>query len=169
MIENISKNDIVIDATCGNGNDTLFLCNICKFVYGFDVQQLAIDNTTNLLRKNEVNNYKLFLTSHENVNNLIDEKVKAFIFNLGYLPSSDKTITTNYFSTIIAINNALLLLDDKGIIVLVIYPGHENGKIEDIKINEYLKTLSQKYYDVVSYKFVNQINNPPYCVVIERK
>ena len=44
-----------------------------------------------------------------------------------------------------------------------------SGKIEDIKLNEYLLTLPQKQYDIVSYKFINQINNPPYVIVIERK
>ena len=113
--------------------------------------------------------YQLFLSSHENVNTLIKEKVKAFIFNLGYLPSGDKTITTHYESTIKAINNSLEILDEKGVIVIVVYPGHESGKIEDIKLNEYVSLLPQKLYDVVSYRFINQINNPPYVIVIERK
>ena len=167
--DKISKNDICVDMTIGNGNDTLYLAKLCKFVYGFDIQQQAIDNTNKLLNENNISNYKLFLTSHESVNTLITEKVKGFIFNLGYLPSGDKSITTNYVSTINAINNSLSLLEEKGVIVLVVYPGHESGKIEDIKLNEYLLTLPQKQYDIVSYKFINQINNPPYVIVIERK
>ena len=113
--DKISVNDICVDMTIGNGHDTLFLSRNCKFVYGFDIQKQAIDNTTKLLNTNNVNNYKLFLTSHENVNELVNEKVKAFIFNLGYLPSADKTITTLYTSTINAINNALKIIDEKGV------------------------------------------------------
>lgn len=167
--DKVSCNDICVDMTIGNGNDTLFLAKIAKFVYGFDIQQQAIENTTKLLNDNNIDNYQLFLSSHENIDKLVKEKVKAFIFNLGYLPAGDKSITTNYDSTIIAINNALKLLDVKGVIIIVVYVGHESGKIEDEKINEYIKTLNQKQYDVVSYRFLNQINNPPYCIVIERK
>lgn len=167
--DKISKNDICVDMTIGNGNDTLFLTKNCRFVYGFDIQNQAIENTTKLLKENNISNYQLFLSSHENVNTLIKEKVKAFIFNLGYLPSGDKTITTHYESTIKAINNSLEILDEKGVIVIVVYPGHESGKIEDVKLNEYVSLLPQKLYDVVSYRFINQINNPPYVIVIERK
>ena len=167
--QKVDKNDICVDMTTGNGNDTLFLSSICKFVYGFDIQQIAIDNTNKLLKDNDVDNYRLFLNSHEDVNKLINEEVKAFIFNLGYLPKGDKNITTNYISTINAINNALTLLSRKGVIVIVVYSGHDTGKIEDIKLNEYLSTLNQKEYEVLCYKFINQINNPPYTIVIERK
>ncbi len=167
--DKVSSNEICVDMTIGNGNDTLFMAKIAKFVYGFDIQQKAIDNTSKLLNENNLSNFQLFLSSHENVDKLIKEKVKAFIFNLGYLPTGDKSITTNYESTINAINNALNILDIKGVIVIVVYTGHESGKIEEEKLNEYIKTLSQKQYDVVSYRFLNQINNPPYCIVIERK
>ena len=167
--DRVSSNDICVDMTVGNGNDILFMAKITKFVYGFDIQQQAIDNTTKLLKQNNIDNYRLFLSSHENVDKLVNEKVKAFIFNLGYLPTGDKSITTNYESTINAINNALKILDVKGVIIIVVYVGHESGKIEDEKLNEYIKTLNQKQYDVISYRFLNQINNPPYCIVIERK
>ena len=169
ILKKVNNNDICVDMTIGNGNDTLFLCNICKFVYGFDIQQCAIDNTTNLLNNNHKNNYELFLTSHENVDQFVKEKVKAFIYNLGYLPKGDKSIATNYDSTIVSINKALNLLDNKGIIVLVIYSGHKQGEIESIEVEKYVKNLSQKEYEVVKYQFINQINNPPYDIVIERK
>lgn len=167
--EKVNSNDVCVDMTIGNGNDTLFLCQISKFVYGFDIQIQAINNTNNLLNCNNCHNYKLILDSHEFIDKHITEKVKLFIYNLGYLPSGDKAITTLYESTINSLNKALYLLDNKGIIIMVVYPGHEQGLIESVKVLEYVKTLSQKEYDVVKYEFINQINNPPFVIVIERK
>ena len=169
LINKISTQDIFVDMTMGNGNDTLFLCKIAKFVYAFDIQQIALDNTKKKLIDNDLSNYSLILDTHENIDLYIKESVKGFIYNLGYLPTGDKNITTLYTSTINSLKKALLLLKEKGIIVLVVYEGHENGKIESIKLNEFLISLPQKEYDVITYRFINQINNPPYVVVIERK
>ena len=165
----VNKNDICVDMTIGNGKDTLFLCNLAKFVYGFDIQQCAIENTTNYLNENCVNNYKLFLSSHENINLYINEKIKAFIYNLGYLPTGDKSIATCFDSTINSLKKSFELLDEKGVIVLVVYPGHKQGEIESLEVEKYVQTIPQKEYDVVKYQFINQINNPPYVIVIERK
>lgn len=43
----INHNSIVIDATCGNGNDTAYFAQHVPngFVYGFDIQEQAILNT----------------------------------------------------------------------------------------------------------------------------
>ena len=65
--------------------------------------------------------------------------------------------------------NAMKILDDKGVIILVVYLGHENGKMEESKLVEYVKTIDQRQYEVLTYRFINQINNPPYVIAIERK
>ena len=169
IAKKVNKNDICVDMTIGNGKDTLFLCNLAKFVYGFDIQQCAVDNTNDYLIKNNVNNYKLFLSSHENIDRFVNEKVKAFIYNLGYLPTGDKSIATCFNSTINSLIKAFELLAEKGVIVLVVYPGHKQGEIEAFELEKFVKTIPQKEYDVVKYQFINQINNPPYVIVIERK
>ncbi|MEJ7220935.1 class I SAM-dependent methyltransferase, partial [Staphylococcus gallinarum] len=85
-------------ATCGNGNDTLFLAqNVPNgFVYGFDIQQLAITNTEQKVAT--FSNVKLIKDSHNNVKQYIKAehigKIDAAIFNLGYLPKGDKSIVT---------------------------------------------------------------------------
>ena len=167
--ENVTKDDICVDMTIGNGNDTLTLANYASFVYGFDIQQEAIDNTNKLLKDNNITNYQLFLDSHENIDKYIDKKIKLFIYNLGYLPKGDKKITTKSSSTINSLIKALKMLDNKGIIIIVIYTGHDEGKNEEIAINDYVRNLDQKMYEVVLYKFINQINNPPYVIMIEKK
>ena len=167
--ENVTKDDICVDMTIGNGNDTLTLATYSLFVYGFDIQQEAIDNTNKLLKDNNITNYELILDSHENIDKYIDKKIKLFIYNLGYLPKGNKEITTKSSSTINSLIKALKMLDNKGIIIIVIYTGHDEGKNEEIAINDYVKRLDQKMYEVVLYKFINQINNPPYVIMIEKK
>lgn len=89
--EVIDKNSIVVDATAGNGNDTLFLAKTsAKKVYAFDIQQLAIENTTTLIKEAELaDKCEIFLDSHFEFDKYIDEKIRAVVFNLGYLPNAD--------------------------------------------------------------------------------
>ncbi len=169
FLQKLNNKDIVVDMTIGNGNDTLFLCQNFSFVYGFDIQQIALDNTMKLLEENNLHNYKLIVDSHTNIDNYINREIGGAIFNLGYLPNGDKNITTLSHSTIIALEKTLKLIRRKGIIVIVIYDGHVQGKEEAKNIENYLANLNQKEYDVLLYKYINQINNPPYLYCILKK
>ena len=167
---NLKEKDIVIDATIGNGKDSFFLLNIIKngFLFGFDIQKDAIKNTDNLL-KNTYQNYKLFCESHENMYEALKEyagKISLIIFNLGFLPKGDKNITTNHKSTIKAIENGLKLLNNKGHIVITIYPGHDEGKKESIKIKKFLENK-----DSLLYKEYHNTDNEtaPYVINIRLK
>lgn len=164
----VTDNDVCIDMTCGNGNDTVFLCNISKFVYGFDIQDVAINNTKNKLIDFHLSNYRLIHDTHDNVLNYVKEPIKAAIFNLGYLPKGDKSICTNYLSTIKAIKALFTLLEKGGLIALVVYPGHNEGKLESYHLETYLSNINQKEYSIMKYSFLNQINNPPYLIAIEK-
>lgn len=170
MENNLKEKDIVIDATIGNGKDSFFLLNITKngFLFGFDIQENAIKNTDNLL-KNTYQNYKLFCQSHENMYEALKEyagKISLIIFNLGFLPKGNKNITTNYKSTIKAIENGLKLLNNKGHIVITIYPGHDEGKKESAKIKEFLESK-----DNLLWKEYHNTDNEvaPYVVDIRVK
>ena len=166
MENNLKPNDKVIDMTIGNGNDTLFLSKLVNkgFVYGFDIQKKAINNTDKLLKDNNINNYKLINDSHENVDKYIKDKVSLVLFNLGYLPSGDKSITTKSKSTIMAIDKSLKLLNSKGIILIVIYK-HKEGLKEEQDIKEYLKSNSIKYTE---YHNTDDIK-APYLIEIKRQ
>ena len=167
----VRDNDIVVDATIGNGKDTLFLSNIVKNgkIFGFDIQKEALENTKKLLDENNIINYELFNVSHELILDKLNEyknKISLVLFNLGYLPNGDKTITTNYKSTIKAIDDSLKLLNNKGIIITVIYPGHEEGLIESIKIKEYLNKLEN--YNINEYHNTNN-ESAPYLISISKR
>ena len=162
--ENINKNDIVVDMTIGNGHDTLFLAGISKKVFGFDIQSIAVDNTIKLLDKNNVYNYELFCVSHDKINEVLWEykhNIKLILFNLGYLPCGDKSITTNHESTLKAVINSLDMLDNNGLILIVFYP-HPEGKLEAQVVLDYLKQNNIGYKE-----YRNTINEEaPYLVVI---
>ena len=143
MEENLKEKDIVVDATVGNGYDSSFILEkIPKgHLFGFDIQKDAIVKTNKLLKEKNYNNYTLYNKSHEEIFNILKiykGKISLIVFNLGYLPGSDKKIKTNYKSTIKALKEAIKLLNKKGHIVITIYPGHQEGERESIKIKEFL-------------------------------
>ncbi len=92
-----------------------------------------------------------------------------FIFNLGYLPGKDHNITTKAETTIKALKKSLKLLDDNGIVLLVIYYGHESGKEEKAALEKFTSKLDQKVYNVMKNSFINQVNNPPLLICIEKR
>ena len=166
---NLKDNDIVVDMTVGNGNDTLFLSKLVNkgFVYGFDIQEKAINNTKELLNKNNVANYKLFNISHDNIDITLKDyigKISLILFNLGYLPNGDKSITTKSKSTLNALKKAIKMLNNKGIILMVIY-SHKEGKTEEKNIKEYLNKNDIKYHE---YHNTNN-KEAPYLIEIKNK
>lgn len=170
--EYIKEGDIVLDATMGNGNDTLLLATkvgqVGK-VYGFDIQEIAIKNTKTLLTKEKlIKNTILIKDSHENINNHIKEKLDFIIYNLGYLPKGDKTIKTQAINTVNSIEKALELLKENGLIVITVYTGHPGGMEEKTSIENLIIKLNQRRYNVLKYEFINQKGNPPLVYRIEK-
>lgn len=168
----LTNGDTAVDCTMGNGNDTAFLCSLVGEkgkVYAFDIQEIALINTRNKLQElNFLERAEIILDSHQNIGKYIKEKVKLVIFNLGYLPKGDHEITTKKETTIEAVQKCLDILEPNGIILLVIYTGHENGKLEKEALESYTSALSQKDYNVANVCFANQINNPPELICIEK-
>ncbi|OCA91446.1 rRNA methyltransferase [Bacillus sp. FJAT-27225] len=173
----VQEGGSAIDATMGNGHDTLFLANLVGEmgrVFSFDIQAEAIEATSKRLEDAGVaDRAKLFQTGHENAASCIPEsfhgKLQAAIFNLGYLPGSDKTIITKSGTTISAVEQIFEMLSPDGIIVLVVYHGHEGGAEERDNLLKFAIGLDQKKAYVLQYGFINQKNNPPFIVAIEKR
>ncbi|GLC88160.1 tRNA (mnm(5)s(2)U34)-methyltransferase [Lysinibacillus piscis] len=170
--ETITEGDTVVDATAGNGHDTLFLAQLVGDtgqVYAFDVQKSAVDATLHRLLDAGLEHRALILhRGHEELANHVHKTVAAAIFNLGYLPGSDHDIITKPNTTIQAIEALLALLKIGGIIVLVIYHGHSGGKEERDAVINYVSQLPQKYVHVLKYEFLNQQNDPPFVIALEK-
>ncbi len=168
----ITEGDIAVDATAGNGHDTLFLANLVGdegYVYAFDVQKEAVDATLHRLLDNALEHRAIVLKDgHENVAKYVTKPVAGAIFNLGYLPGSKHDVVTKPNTTIQAIESLLKLLKVGGIIVLVVYHGHEGGKEERDAIIHFVSELPQKYVHVLRYEFINQKNEPPFIIALEK-
>ncbi|CAH0346803.1 class I SAM-dependent methyltransferase [Bacillus sp. CECT 9360] len=173
----VQPGNIAVDATAGNGIDTLFLAKLTGndgHVYAFDIQDEAIAATSRRLQSAGMDNRStLFLTGHENMKAMIPEskygKITAAVFNLGYLPGGDKTIATKADTTISAIEQLLEIMAHEGIIVLVIYHGYPQGADERDSLLHYVSNLPQEQAHVLQYSFINQINHPPFIIAIEKR
>jgi predicted methyltransferase len=170
----IEPGDHVVDATVGNGHDTVFLAELVGetgHVYGFDIQAEAIMNTRNKLQdKHLQERVTLFQKGHEHVGECVSStSLSGAIFNLGYLPGGDKNIVTTPKTTISSIQQIMSLLKPEGIIVLVIYHGHPEGPEERDQLLQYVATIDQKDAHVLQYQFLNQQNHPPFIVAIEKR
>ncbi|MBU9713765.1 tRNA (mnm(5)s(2)U34)-methyltransferase [Evansella tamaricis] len=173
----VPKGGVVIDGTAGNGHDTVFLAKLvgeCGTVYSFDIQKDAIDATTNRIHEHGyMNRVKVIHDGHENVEKHLQTEhhflINGAIFNLGYLPGSDKTIITTPETTISSIEQILPHLKPGGIIVLVVYHGHPAGAVERDELLPFVRSLAQEKYHVLEYRFTNQRNNPPFIIAIEKR
>ena len=167
LAEVVTQDDIVVDATMGNGHDTLFLAKLAKQVYAFDIQEQALEKTQERLNEAGFENVQLILQGHERVDQFVTE-VKAGIFNLGYLPSADKSVITRPQTTIEALEKLCHLLVKGGGIAIMIYYGHEGGDLERDAVLDYVSNLPQQEFTSTIYQTLNQVNKPPFLVMIEK-
>ncbi|MDO4434720.1 MAG: class I SAM-dependent methyltransferase [Alysiella sp.] len=168
----IQAGDDVMDGTAGNGHDTLLLAqcvgNTGK-VYAFDIQAAALDATAQRLQIHGLcNHVKLIQDGHENAAQYISVQLSAAVFNLGYLPSGDKNITTMPETSVQAIKVALNLLKEGGLLVVVIYHGHQTGKLEKQALERFFSQLPTQNYRVMQYALLNRPNCPPFVIAVEK-
>lgn len=172
--EQVQPGDLCIDATMGNGNDTLLLCSLCGskgHVLAFDIQEQALINTRRKLSDADIpQNYTLLLESHENMGAYAEpESVSCIVFNLGYLPGGDHGRSTHAASSISALEKGLTLLKKGGLISLCIYSGGDSGFEERDAILQWLRGLDPRRYLVIRSDYYNRPNDPPIPVLIIRQ
>ena len=168
----VGPGDAAVDATMGNGHDTLFLCQQVGEggrVYAFDIQQAAVAATEKRLRENGMaGRAALFCLGHERMAEKVPEPVKAVVFNLGWLPGGDHGVTTRWETTRQAVESALNLLVPLGVVVICAYPGHAEGDRERQALTELLSGLSNRRYNVLHQRFLNAGAGAPECFVIQK-
>ncbi|MCW6664154.1 class I SAM-dependent methyltransferase [Aerococcaceae bacterium NML191219] len=162
---------VFVDGTLGKGNDLHLIMSQPDFVgrgYGFDIQETAIQ-----LSQEKLANYPnavLVHDSHDTIDRHLahESEIHGAIYNLGYLPGGDHTITTNFDSTIRSIHQVAAKLAKKARILLVVYSGHPEGQVEKERLFAELKMWPQEQFQVLQYEFINQRNHPPMLLVVER-
>lgn len=170
IMEHLCEGDVAVDFTMGNGNDTLFLSKAVGEggkVYAFDIQEEALTSTrAHLMANGAPENYTLICASHHRVKEFVTEPIKAGMFNLGYLPrSGKKAVTTMRETTMPAVKAALELLAPDGVLIVAIYPGHEEGALEGEMLREYFSTLSRFRICPSEFRILNSPTSPYFFLV----
>jgi len=172
VLAHLKEGDVCADFTMGNGYDTLFLSRTVGEngkVYAFDIQPAAAESTRRrLVEENAPLNYTLINDSHHRLKEYIKEPIKAGMFNLGWLPGGDKSVTTLRETTLAALRDAISILAPDGIILVAVYPGHAEGETEGELIGEYLQTLDRHKYCCAKFRIINSPSSS-YFYIIESK
>jgi hypothetical protein len=173
ILAHLGKGDVAVDFTMGNGGDTAFLSQTVGEngrVHAFDIQEEALSSTAAHLRELGCpENYELHLASHHRVLEFVHEPIKAGMFNLGYLPRSGrKEVTTMRETTLPAVQAAISLLAPDGILLVAIYPGHEEGRLEGEMLAEYFATLDRRRICVSCFRIINSPTSPYFYIVETR-
>ncbi len=172
ILQHLTTGEVAVDFTMGNGNDTLFLSRTVGEegrVYAFDIQEEALTSTrAHLEGMGAPENYTLICASHHRVREFVHEPIKAGMFNLGYLPrSGKKAVTTMRETTMPAVEAAIDMLLPDGVLIIAIYPGHEEGALEGDMLREYFKSLSKYRICPSEFRILNSPDSP-YFFLIEK-
>lgn len=162
-----------VDATLGNGHDALWLCGLVGEigkVYGFDVQPEAVERSRMRLQEAGVEGRAvLLLDGHQNMlDHIAPGSADAVMFNLGWLPGAAHGVTTQTETTLQAVNAALEVLKEDGLLTICVYPGHEEGAREREALLSWARGLDGREYDAMLRCYLNQENDPPLLIAVKK-
>lgn len=174
----VQPGDTVIDATCGNGHDMLFLAKLLfssngGLLYAIDIQAEAImkarDIVAEHLSEDKLNQVRFIRGCHSIFpEDISKNSVKLIVYNLGYLPGGNKMLTTLLGTTLTSINAALELLVDGGVISITCYPGHEEGKVEEDELMKFASALDPKVWVCSHQRWLNRQKAPSLLLISKR-
>ncbi len=173
IMRHIIKGGVAVDFTMGNGHDTSFLSRAVGedgHVYAFDIQSDALASAKKTLTADNCpDNVTLILASHSEAGLYVKEKICVGMFNLGFMPGGDHTLTTKRVTTLPAVKYAVEeMLAPAGAVTVAVYPGHDEGDAEGRELREYYKTLDRHEYCATEIHIVNSPASP-YFTLIERR
>lgn len=169
------KGGTFVDATSGNGRDSLylaknFLTSQSGKLFCIDIQSKAIEATQNLLSRSlsaaVLDRISYHLTCHTDIE-FLPPNIDIFVYNLGYLPGGDKSLTTNSQTTLLSLKKAMKYLNPNGIISIMSYPGHDRGKIELDSLLGFVSSLPYKYI-VGRHQWINRFRSPELFLIRQK-
>ena len=164
--------DYAVDATCGNGNDTLLLARlvgISGHVWGFDIQQQAVDETARRLTKEDLGSrVTLLKCGHEELALHVSGPVQVVLFNLGYLPGGDRSVITRPETTVVALQHSLQLLAPGGVVLVTVYPGHSGGTEEQSGVDNWAALLDPRCFHCWRMGQTNVKSGAPYLLFVQK-
>lgn len=163
----IHPGDVVIDATAGNGHDTLFLTECVGpsgRVLAFDVQEAALASAKIRVGARAWVDY--FHESHTQMGAHAEAgSVAVVMFNLGYLPGEDHELTTESGETLDALEIAAGLLRPGGFLSVICYPGHPSGAAEATAVEAWMTALTGLGWRVARYGAVGTRRPAPFLLL----
>ncbi|MES2925053.1 MAG: class I SAM-dependent methyltransferase [Verrucomicrobiota bacterium] len=163
----IRPGDLVIDATAGNGHDTVFLAECVGpggKVLAFDVQEAALDSARS--KVGEMGWVKFLHESHVKMaDHAAAESVAVIMFNLGYLPGENHQLTTESNETLAALQVAAFLLKPGGVLSVICYPGHPAGAVEAVAVEAWMAAQTGNGWRVARYGAVGTKRPAPFLLV----
>ena len=164
---------VAVDATMGNGQDTLWLCERvgeAGRVYAFDVQPEAVARTrARLADAGMEKRATLLCRGHQFMAEAVTEPADVVMFNLGWLPGAEHGVTTRTETTLAAVDAALSILKRDGLLTVCIYPGHAEGARELEALLRWAAALDPRRYDAMHRHYMNQPNDPPQLIAVRKK
>jgi hypothetical protein len=156
--------DHAVDATAGNGYDCLFLAECVGpsgSITAFDVQRQALENSRRRLASQDITTRVNWVQdSHAELARYIRGPVRAAIFNLGYLPGADKSVSTTKDKTVKALIALAPLIEAGGRVSIVCYTGHSGGEDEYLGIRQWARGCAKDEWQFMEWRWLNRSNAP---------
>ena len=173
VAEVVAPGDRVIDATAGNGHDTVILAErvgATGIVVAFDVQTEALASTGRRLEAaGYLDRVKLVQASHVEISRHAEcSSVAAIMFNLGYFPGGDHEVITETAETLKALDAALVALKRGGVLTVVCYPGHDGGDEESAAVTEWSRRLDRVIFPSEIHRRMDTQKPAPFLVLVRR-
>lgn len=174
LASRLAPGGFYIDATCGNGHDTAFLCRLAGpagKVLALDVQPQAVAATRARLEKEGLASIaRVIQADHARLGEFAaPASADCVVFNFGYLPGANHALFTTPASSLPALQAALGILKPGGVLAACLYSGGPNGDGEKRAVEGFFAALPLTQYTVLACRFANWADTAPLpCFVLKK-
>lgn len=174
LTTHLAPGGFYLDATCGNGHDTEFLCRLAGpsgRVLGLDIQPAAVQATNARLAAAGLDGIgRAILQDHARLGEVATPgTADCVLFNFGWLPGADHGVHSTAAGSIPALQAALTALKPRGVLAAVLYSGQVIGDGEKQAALDFFRALPLTRYTVLVCEFANWASTAPLpCFVLKR-